>query len=188
MAQTHLEIFPSEYHMLKFFGKYLPLLDVDTSARLSPFLYSYDSKFVMGRNLHDFLLQMEEMTALGIDYRASVKKGPTFLVFFHEVPKTPEKFLADVKEIKAARENIIPDDAESVDFGEEINKVIDTKPVANEEDPEKTKILEHAASLKDDSKKAASKSALEEYALTIGVSLSKSKTFDAMIEDLKAAI
>ena len=71
MAQSHLEVFQSEYHMLKFFGQYLPKLDVDASTRLAPFLYSYDKELVLARNLYEFLIQVEEMTALGINTYAS---------------------------------------------------------------------------------------------------------------------
>lgn len=201
MAQPHLEVFQSEYHMLKFFGQYLPKLDVDASARLAPFLYSYDNELVMGRNLYEFLNQIEAMTALGINTIASVQKGAAFLIFFDETPKTPEKFLENIKEIKAARANVIPEDKveESPLAGLVQTTVIEPEPEVKEEvkeekpastrtDEEKAEILEHAEKLRDDTKKAAAKAALESYALTMEISLSKAKTFDAMLEDLKAAL
>lgn len=204
MAQPHLEVFQSEYHMLKFFGQYLPKLDVDASARLAPFLYSYDGELVMGRNLYEFLNQIEAMTALGINTIASVQKGAAFLVFFDETPKSPEKFLANIGEIKAARANVIPEDIETevesplsslvqttviepaTEVKEEVKDI--EKPASSRTDEEKAEILAHAETLRDDTKKAAAKAALESYALTMEISLSKAKTFDAMLEDLKAAL
>lgn len=203
MAQAHLEVFQSEYHMLKFFGKYLPKLDVDASARLAPFLYSYDNELVLARNLYEFLTQIEKMTALGINTLASAKKGPSFLVFFNDVPKTPEKFLENVSEIKASRKDVLPVDDKKEEVAiaplvqttvidptgevkqsdEEITEKVETRTEA-----EKAEILEKAESFRDDSKKAAAKSELEAFALTHGISLSKAKTFDAMLEDLKAGL
>lgn len=200
MAQPHMEVFQSEYHMLKFFGQYLPKLDVDASARLAPFLYSYDNELVMGRNLYEFLTQIEEMTALGINTVASVRKGAAFLIFFHETPKTPEKFLANVEEIRVARANVIPPDVEEVsplaglvqttviEPTPEVKEEVEEKAVSSRTDEEKAEILAHAETLRDDTKKAAAKAALESYALTLEISLSKAKTFDAMLEDLKAAL
>lgn len=200
MAQPHLEVFQSEYHMLKFFGQYLPKLDVDASARLAPFLYSYDNELVMGRNLYEFLNQIEAMTALGINTIASVQKGAAFLVFFDETPKSPEKFLANIGEIKAARANVIPEDVETevesplsslvqttvIDPNPEVKE--EEKPASTRTDEQKAEILAHAETLRDDTKKSAAKAALESYALTMEISLSKAKTFDAMLEDLKAAL
>ncbi|AFH21172.1 hypothetical protein CR3_gp007 [Cronobacter phage CR3] len=204
MAQPHLEVFQSEYHMLKFFGQYLPKLDVDASARLAPFLYSYDNELVMGRNLYEFLNQIEAMTALGINTIASVQKGAAFLVFFDETPKSPEKFLANIGEIKAARANVIPEDVETevesplsslvqttvIDPAPEVKEEVkeEEKPASTRTDEQKAEILAHAETLRDDTKKAAAKAALESYALTMEISLSKAKTFDAMLEDLKAAL
>lgn len=204
MAQPHLEVFQSEYHMLKFFGQYLPKLDVDASARLAPFLYSYDNELVMGRNLYEFLNQIEAMTALGINTIASVQKGAAFLIFFDETPKSPEKFLANIGEIKAARANVIPEDVETevesplsslvqttvIDPTPEVKEEVEEeeKSASTRTDEQKAEILAHAETLRDDTKKAAAKAALESYALTMEISLSKAKTFDAMLEDLKAAL
>lgn len=204
MAQPHLEVFQSEYHMLKFFGQYLPKLDVDASARLAPFLYSYDNELVMGRNLYEFLNQIEAMTALGINTIASVQKGSAFLIFFDETPKSPEKFLANIGEIKAARANVIPKDVETevesplsslvqttvIDPTPEVKEEVkeEEKPASTRTDEQKAEILAHAETLRDDTKKSAAKAALESYALTMEISLSKAKTFDAMLEDLKAAL
>lgn len=204
MAQPHLEVFQSEYHMLKFFGQYLPKLDVDASARLAPFLYSYDNELVMGRNLYEFLNQIEAMTALGINTIASVQKGAAFLIFFDETPKSPEKFLANIGEIKAASANVIPEDVETevesplsslvqttiIDPAPEVKGEVkeEEKSASARTDEQKAEILAHAETLRDDTKKAAAKAALESYALTMEISLSKAKTFDAMLEDLKAAL
>lgn len=203
MAQSHLEIFPSEYHMLQFFGKYLPKLDAEASGRLSPFLYVYDDELVLARNLYEFLTQIEEMTALGIDTLNSSQKGTAFLIFFHDKIKSPEKFLESAEEMKASRSNVIVDDKPKVEIKpEELVQLTVPDSVVDEnnaqEEVEKTKssrsdedkeaILAHAETLRNDSKKAAAKADLEAYALTLDISLSKGKTFDGMLEDLKAAL
>lgn len=203
MAQAHLEVFPSEYHMLQFFGKYLPKLDVDASGRLAPFLYAYDGELVLARNLYEFLTQIEKMTALGINTLASVQKGRSYLVFFDDKPKTPEKFLENISEINAARENIIPVEKKEevviaplvqttiIDPTQEVKEPVEEnteEKVETRTEAEKAEILEKAESFRDDSKKAAAKSELEAFALTHGISLSKAKTFDAMLEDLKAGL
>ena len=203
MAQAHLEVFPSEYHMLQFFGKYLPKLDVDASGRLAPFLYAYDGELVLARNLYEFLTQIEKMTALGINTLASVQKGRSYLVFFDDKPKTPEKFLENISEINAARENIIPVEKKEevviaplvqttiIDPTQEVKEPVEEnteQKVETRTEAEKAEILEKAESFRDDSKKAAGKSELEAFALTHGISLSKAKTFDAMLEDLKAGL
>lgn len=198
--QTHLEIFKSEYHMLQFFGKYLEKLDVNTSARLGAFLYSYDGKLVLARSFYEFLQQMEKMTGLGIDVRASTQKGTSFLVFFKEGLKDPERFRKEVSKVEALKEAVV---AETKSKAMESTVLISTKvegeetkdteaSVEKEEsklgEHEKQAIIDAALELKDESKKAASKSALEAFALEHGVSLSKGKTFDAMIEDFIAAL
>lgn len=203
MAQAHLEVFPSEYHMLQFFGKYLPKLDVDASGRLAPFLYAYDGELVLARNLYEFLTQIEKMTALGINTLASVQKGRSYLVFFDDKPKTPEKFLENISEINAARENVIPVEKKEevviaplvqttiIDPTQEVKEPVEEnteQKVETRTEAEKAEILEKAESFRDDSKKAAAKSELEAFALTHGISLSKAKTFDAMLEDLKAGL
>lgn len=203
MAQTHLEVFQSEYHMLKFFGQYLPKLDVDASARLAPFLYQYDNELVMGRNLYEFLEQIERMTALGINTIASVQKGHAYLVFFDETPKDPVKFRENVADIAAHRAAVIPADKpeetpaitlvqttvpETV--AEVKQEVVEEKieTASARSDEEKAALMAQAEALRDDGKKAAAKAALEAFALTLEISLSKAKTFDAMLEDLKAAL
>lgn len=192
--QTHLEVFKSEYHMLKFFGEYLEKLDVNTSARLGAFLYSYDGKLVLARGLYDFLTQMEKMTALGIDTIASAQKGTSFLVFFKEKPKDPLKFRLDAKKIEAVKEAIVADTPskvmeDSVLVNTKVGEEVEVKTeLSYRTEEEKVQILAKAEELRDDSKKAASKAALEAFAVEYGISLSKGKTFDGMIEDLSAAL
>lgn len=196
MSKPHLELFPSEFHMLKFFGNYLPKLDVNQSAALAPFLYVYDNKFVLSRNLHEFLTQMEDLTALGINVPASACKGRAFLVFFDKELKDPKDFVANTEsnKVKAAVIKEISKETPVVDTTVIKETPVEEKQEVKEEiteekvNPEKTAILEKAESLRDDSKKAASKAALEAFALEHGVSLSKAKTFDGMLEDLKAAL
>lgn len=212
MAQTHLEVFPSEYHMLKFFGKYLPLLDVDTSAKLTPYLYKYDGNLVLARNLFEFLTQIESLVGLGINTKASVQKGKAILVFFDKELKDAEEFSKNAKPKLGDNHKIITVPTVSVSDIITTDTIQTTNPPASdviienngkepvipqekvitvedaEEQQRKLDIMKQAEELRDDSKKAAAKSALEEFALKHNVSLSKAKTFDGMLEDLKAAL
>lgn len=183
----HLEVFPSEYHMIRFFGQYLPDLDVDGSARVGHFTYIYAGEWRVTKSLYSFLEEMEELTALGIDYNASRQKGAAFLVLFHDTPKAPKPFVAKAVEIQSIKESGLLSTTFEGGEGDkkEEDKVEDTPPAVN---PEKAEILSHAETLRDDSKKAAAKAALEAYALEKGVSLSKAKTFDGMLEDFAAAL
>lgn len=194
-TKLHLEVFQSEWHMLKFFGAYLPKLDVNASGRLAPFLYSYDGKLVLARNLYEFLKQMEALTALGIDPIASVQKNKAFLIFFNGVPKDASKFVLQTEREATHRANVVASATKEIHVEELITTsvpettVVEPEPEVKEEfSPEKAEIIAQALALRDDSKKSASKAALEAFALEKGVSLTKSKTFDGMIEDLKAAL
>lgn len=205
---AHLEVFQSEFHMLQFFGKYLPLLDVNASGRLAPFLYAYGGDLVLARNLYEFLEQMESLTALDIDTRASVQKGKAFLVFFNSALKDPAKFKEASGIVLAKKENILPHKEEAspeeytsllqttlvdteteVKTGiEEKSEILEVTEKSDRTSEEKSEIIAQAEALRDDSKKAASKAALEAFGLTHGVSLSRAKTFDNMLEDLKLAL
>lgn len=183
-TKAHLEVFASEYHMLKFFEQYLFDLDADASARLAPFLFVYKGELVYTRNLYEFLMYIEDLTALGIDVAASAKKNHAFLVFFHDTPKDPSKF---VKAVQAKVDIKVEDIPLSTTFKEPEAPVIkEETPAAPVKDVEA--ILAGAEALRNDGAKSAAKAALEAYALQHGVSLIKSKTFDGMLEDLKAAL
>lgn len=180
----HLEVFPSEYHMIRFFGQYLPDLDVDGSARVGHFTYIYAGEWKVTKSLYSFLEDMESLTALGVDYNASRQKGAAFLVLFHDTPKAPKPFVAKAVEIQSIKESGLLSTTFEGEKKED-DKAEVTTPADN---PEKDAILAHAETLRDDSKKAAAKAALEAYALEKGVSLSKAKTFDGMLEDFAAAL
>lgn len=195
MAQPHLEVFASEFHMLQFFGKYLPKLDVHTSGRLPPYLYVYDNKQILARNFYEFLMHMEELTALNIDVRSSVQKNASYMLFFNELPKDPATFVANTEAAELVRAAVVPGSDIEVDapaVSLDINSTVSTpEPEVNTEgrsQEEKDAIMAKAEALRDDSKKAAAKAALEQFAMGHQVSLSKAKTFDAMLEDLKAAL
>lgn len=192
---AHLEVFASEYHMLKFFGQYLPDLDVDTSARLSPFLYSYDGELVLARNLYEFLIQMEDRIALGIDVNSSVQRMKSFMVFFNEKPKDPVKFAESISvkhDFNADEMPMSTTFVEAAPVVEESAPVVEEAPTVTEEvvvgETDKEAILKEAEALRESGTKAVSKAALEAFALTKGVSLSKAKTFDGMMEDFAAAL
>lgn len=193
MAAAHYEMFPNEMLMLKFFGKYLPLLDVNASSRLPFYFYIYDGKPCPRRNLQEFLTDMEDYADLGIDIRPSRMSGHFFVVFFKEKPREP----APVTAVESAP---IVSDAVSFDIMTQVVEevkpevVVETTVEKVEVTEEKEvradleEILAEAQALYKDSDKRGSKAALEKFAAGKGVSLNKGGTFDAMMAELKAAL
>lgn len=210
VTAAHFERFPSEFHMLKFFGKYLPKLDVMASARMVPGVYSYDGKIHATRNFWQFLTEMEQLTDLGIDLKSSTIRFSQYIVFFNKNLKSAEDFVNNSAPVVTSSllTTKLPEENQEVntDLGEtaEITPpVIDTPPEGDDQGPEEGQkeatpptepqdgvdvaaILAQAEALRDENAKAASKAALEAFGLTHGASLSKAKTFDNMLEDLKA--
>lgn len=165
MAHAEYKVFPTHLHLIKFFGQYLPKLDVLTSARMPPFMYSYDGKIYTKRGLYPWLLDMEEYANLGIDAAASTHRGTHFIIFFNKPLREPIKTEED----------------------EEVNTPIiggiDNKPDVSEHE-----LVTQAKALYNDSDKKASKVALEAFAADQGVSLNKGKTFEAMVDDFGVAL
>lgn len=172
---AHFERFNSEYQMLRFFGKYLPKLDVLLSARMVPGVYIYDGKLHTTRHLWQFLEEMEELTGLGIDVKSSTVRLSSYILFFNKPLKDAVKFVEDSAPV-------ITSSLLTTQLPEQ------TPPAVDPEGPPTTDvaaILAEAEALRNDSAKAAAKQALEEFGLKHGASLTKSKTFDNMLEELK---
>lgn len=187
---AHYERFNSEFQMLKFFGKYLPKLDVMASARMVPGVYVYDGKVHTTRNMWQFLKEMEALTDLGIDVKTSTVRFNTYIIFFNKTPKDATEFVQN----SAPAINTASLLSTTVPEGEEVkDPVITTEPTEDATPPAEPKdavdvdaIMAEAEALRNDSAKAAAKTALEEFGLKHGASLSRGKTFDGMLEDLKA--
>lgn len=187
---AHYERFISEFHMLKFFGKYLPKLDVMASTKMVPGVYVYDGKVIATRNFWQFLEQMEALTDLGINFKSSTIRLSNYIVFFNKELKDATEFVANSTPVKTASllstqvvEPIVPvgpvvklEEGETFTLGDDEPAVKDVNVDA---------VLAEAAALNVGPAKAA-KQALEEFGIKYGASLTKSKTFENMLEELKA--
>lgn len=179
MAQErNYRVFPNKIEMLKFFGSYIPDLDVKTSARLAPFMYVYKGKVMVERNFILFLRAMEEISGLEIDESVSAMRGGSYIVFFKkEIPRPTNRgatITATVTPPVKKEEVTQPANA-------------DLAPVS-EGDQNNAKIIEQALALNDESDKKGSKDKLAEFAAGMDITLNKTKTFENMIADLKTAL
>lgn len=193
MSTTHYEMFPNEMYMLKYFGQYLPLLDVSASSRLPFYFYIYDGKPCPRRNFQEFLTDMEDYANLGIDIRASRMAGFHFVVFFKEKPRAPAPVVVEpIKISDSITLDIITDlppvVQETVEVQEEIKEEVKPEVVEKEVREDLAEIIAEAEALYKDSDKRGSKAALEKFATSKGVSLNKGGTFESMMTEFKAAL
>lgn len=186
---AHYERFNSEFQMLKFFGKYLPKLDVMASARMVPGVYVYDGKVHTTRNLWQFLKEMEALTDLGIDVKTSTVRFNTYIIFFNKTPKDAIEFVQNsAPAINTASLLSTTVQDEEIKAPVSVSELAEdvTPPTETKDAVDVDAIMAEAEALRNESAKAAAKTALEEFGLKYGASLSRGKTFDGMLEDLKA--
>lgn len=188
MSTTHYEMFPNEMYMLKYFGQYLPLLDVSASSRLPFYFYIYDGKPCPRRNFQEFLTDMEDYANLGIDIRASRMAGFHFVVFFKEKPRAPAPAVEPPKISDSITLEILTDIPPVVQEIVEVKEELKPEVVEKEVRADIAEIIAEAESLYKDSDKRGSKAALEKFAASKGVSLNKGGTFDTMMTEFKAAL
>lgn len=185
---AHYERFISEFHMLKFFGKYLPKLDVMASAKMVPGVYVYDGKVISTRNYWQFLEQMEALTDLGINFKSSTLRLSNYIVFFDKALKDPAQFVSNSTPVNTGSllstevKDPVIEPVVKLEEGEVVT-IGDIEPEAK--DVNVDAVMAEAAALNTGPAKAA-KQALEEFGIKYGASLTKSKTFDNMLEELKA--
>lgn len=185
---AHYERFISEFHMLKFFGKYLPKLDVMASAKMVPGVYVYDGKVISTRNFWQFLEQMEALTDLGINFKSSTIRLSNYIVFFDKALKDPAQFVSNSTPVNTGSllstevKDPVIEPVVKLEEGEVVT-IGDIEPEAK--DVNVDAVMAEAAALNTGPAKAA-KQALEEFGIKYGASLTKSKTFDNMLEELKA--
>lgn len=192
MAQDrNYRVFPNKIEMLKFFGSYIPDLDVATSARLAPYMYVYKGKMVVERNFVLFLRSIEQLAGLDIDETISAQRGGTYIIFFNKELPRPDRrgqvVKASVGEEKNQTEQPAPETAEAVTETVEPAPAADLAPVSDGEQ-EVSKLLQAAAALNSESDKKGSKDKLAEFAAARGITLNKTKTFENMLADLKTAL
>lgn len=178
MSHADYKVFPTQLHMLQFFGQYLPKLDVMTSARMAPFMYVYDGELHVKRGLFPMLQDMEEYSNLGIDAQASTHRGTHYIIFFNKPVRAPEPIEP------LPLEEVNKEDIDSVFSGLETTQAS----LIKEETPLEHELVTQAKALYNDADKKGSKLALEAFGNEHGFSLNKGKTFDGMIEDLTDAL
>lgn len=174
IKKSDVQTFPTELHMLRFFGQYLPKLNVVASARLPLFMYVYDGKKVVQRGLHGFLTAMEELTGLGINTKVSAQRGPFFIVMFNNEIRAPKPFAVENEVSMETGASPVVEKLVSLDISQAVK----------EENP----LVAQAKLLYNESDKRASKNSLDEFATSHGISLNKGKTFDDMIVDFSAVL
>lgn len=174
IKKSDVQTFPTELHMLRFFGQYLPKLNVVASARLPLFMYVYDGQKVVQRGLHGFLTAMEELTGLGINTKVSAQRGPFFIIMFNNAIRQPKAFAAEDEVSMETGASPVSEPLVSLAITESVK----------EENP----LVAQAKLLYNDSDKRSSKNSLDEFATSHGISLNKGKTFEDMITDFTAAL
>lgn len=202
MAQDrNYRVFPNKLEMLKFFGSYVPDLDVKTSARLAPFMYVYKGKIMVERNFILFIRAMEELSGLGIDESVSAMRRGTYIVFFDKPLPAPNRRGATVtaqvknddKDLEVETEEKTDEVADGkVEVTEPTEEVVETPeeglaPTTPSEQ-EASDVIQAAAALENDSDKKGSKDKLADFAASKGVTLNKTKTFENMLADFKTAL
>lgn len=199
MAQDrNYRVFPNKIEMLKFFGSYIPDLDVATSARLAPYMYVYKGKMVVERNFVLFLRSIEALAGLEIDETISAQRGGTYIIFFNKELPRPDRrgqaVKAVVAEDKASTEEVNPaTDEVASEPAEVVQEEVSPAPNAelapvSDGEQEVSKLLQAAAALNSESDKKGSKDKLAEFAAARGITLNKTKTFENMLADLKTAL
>lgn len=177
MNNPAFKTFPNELYMLQFFGQFLPKLDVSVSARMPPFMFSYEGKTQVKKGLEDTLQFFEERANLGVNVKASVQRGPFFIIFFNGEIPTPSV-------TKVVEEPIIKEEVKIFEDLNKENTLKEEEKVINLEE-----VMEKAKSLYKEEDKKASKTELAAYAQEeFDITLNKGKTFEGMISDLEEAL
>ena len=163
MANQNYRIFPNKVELFKFFGAYAPQLNAAVSARLPLNGLCVGTQHKAFRNTVEFFTALAEMSGLDVDAQHSTIRMGSYIVFFNKDIPSPNS----------------------------MGKVVDAKIVEmqdKKDDKDIDLILEEAMSLNDEADKKGSKDRLVEFALSKGVTLTKNKSFEKMIADLKSEL
>lgn len=166
MANQNYRIFPNKVELFKFFGAYAPQLNAAVSARLPLNGLCVGTQHKAFRNTVEFFTALAELSGLDVDAQHSTIRMGSYIVFFNKDIPSPNS-MGKVVDAKIVEMQDKKDDKE--------NLSIDL-------------ILEEAMSLNDEADKKGSKDRLVEFALSKGVTLTKNKSFEKMIADLKSEL
>lgn len=169
MANQNYRIFPNKVELFKFFGAYIPELNISASSRLPLNGFAIGKQLKAFRSFMDFFQALADLSGLPVDTKASTLRMGNFIVFFNG-DITPPGVKSKVKE--SVVEQTVEDNAEVVEPAK-----VDVKA-----------IIAEASTLLDEADKKGSKDRLAEFAASKGITLSKSKTFENMLADFESAL
>lgn len=175
MANQNYRIFPNKVELFKFFGAYIPELNISASSRLPLNGFAIGKQMKAFRSFMEFFQELADLSGLPVDTKASTLRMGNFIVFFNGEITAP----SDVKS-SVAKQKI----EETV-----VAQVIEDNAKANEQvNPDVKAIIAEASALLDETDKKGSKDRLAEFAANKGITLSKSKTFENMLADFESAL
>lgn len=175
MANQIYRVFPNKVELFKFFNMYAPELNVGISSRLPMNGFCVGSEHKAFRSYPNFLQALAALSGLDVDTRVSTFRLGTYIIFFNSAIPNPNRRGKTVEAVVAKQE--------VTEVKEEVKQEI-----ATPETIDKAAVIAKAEALYDESDKRGSKDKLDVFATEYGVSLSKTKTFDNMMVDFKAAI
>lgn len=175
MAKQNYRIFPNKVELFKFFGAYIPELNISASSRLPLNGFALGKQLKAFRSFMEFFQELADLSGLPVDTKASTLRMGNFIVFFNGdiTPPSDVKSVAVKQKVEeTVVEQVVEDNAE----------VVETAPVDVES------LLAEASALLDETDKKGSKDKLAEFAANKGITLSKSKTFENMLADFESAL
>ncbi|AUE23401.1 hypothetical protein Ro1_00196 [Raoultella phage Ro1] len=166
MAKQNYRIFPNKVELFKFFGAYIPELNISASSRLPLNGFALGKQLKAFRSFMEFFQELADLSGLPVDTKTSTLRMGNFIVFFNGDITPP----SDVK--PAVIKPKVEDKAEVIETASADVKAL----------------IAEASALLDEADKKGSKDKLAEFAANNGVTLSKSKTFENMLADFESAL
>lgn len=171
MKKQPYKVFPNKVLMFNFFKQYIPELNVSASARFPLFGFALGNKMHNHKSCPDMFAELKELSGLPVDAKHSVNRMGSYIVFFTEdfenKPDSTKAKIVNKKEVQPKVQGV----------EQEVKE--DPKPALDVSD-----VLAKAESFRSEDEKQA-KEDLAKFAEGHGVNLSKRKSFDNMLSDLK---
>lgn len=175
MANQNYRIFPNKVELFKFFGAYIPELNISASSRLPLNGFVLGKQMKAFRSFMEFFQELADLSSLPVDAKTSTLRMGNFIVFFNG-DITPPSEVKPVTVRPKAEETVVEQ------VVEDNTEIIETDSV------DVKALLAEASTLLDEADKKGSKDKLAEFAANKGVTLSKSKTFENMLADFESAL
>lgn len=172
MANQNYRIFPNKVELFKFFGAYIPELNISASSRLPLNGFVLGKQMKAFRSFMEFFQELADLSGLPVDAKTSTLRMGNFIVFFNGDITPPKPVKVRPKAEETVVEQVVEDNTEIIETGSVGVKAL----------------LAEASALLDEADKKGSKDKLAEFAANKGVTLSKSKTFENMLADFESAL